>query len=129
MPVFQWNSITMDSAISRTQYVSTSFWKLIPYEWYLSINELPTVVQRSNDFQAHIQPNGAQIQPNEEQIQPKWGTNIAQWGTNTTQWGTSTNQRGTHTVEWGQNKRWWGTNEENYEVLYRNTIICFKCMT
>ena len=38
---------------------------LIARERYLSINELSTVVQWSNDFQAHIQPNEAQIQPNE----------------------------------------------------------------
>jgi hypothetical protein len=43
---------------------------LIACERYLSINELPTVVRWSNDFQAHIQPNAAQIQPNEAQIQP-----------------------------------------------------------
>jgi lysozyme family protein len=43
---------------------------LIVHERYLSINELSTAVQWSNDFQAHVQPNEAQIQPNEAQIQP-----------------------------------------------------------
>jgi hypothetical protein len=43
---------------------------LIARKRYLSLDELPTVVQWSNDFQAHIQPNEAQIQPNEAQIQP-----------------------------------------------------------
>jgi hypothetical protein len=42
---------------------------LIVHERYLSINELSTAVQWSNDFQAHVQPNEAQIQPNEAQIQ------------------------------------------------------------
>jgi hypothetical protein len=38
---------------------------LIVRERYLSIDELPTVVLWSNDFQAQIQPNEAQIQPNQ----------------------------------------------------------------
>jgi hypothetical protein len=54
---------------------------LIARERYLSIDELPTVVQWSNYFQADIQHNEAQIQPNEAQIriQPNdRGTNTAQ---------------------------------------------------
>jgi hypothetical protein len=38
---------------------------LIARERFLSIEELPTVAQWSNDIQVHIQPNEAQIQPNE----------------------------------------------------------------
>ena len=52
---------------------------LIACERYLSIDELQTVVQWSNDLQAHIQP------PNEAQIQPN-GPNEAVVGLINGQW-------------------------------------------
>ena len=73
MPVFQWNSITIDGVLLQGDSMYRNAFEngQIPHERYLSIDELPTVVQWSmNDFQAQISPNEAQIPSNEAQIQP-----------------------------------------------------------
>jgi hypothetical protein len=66
------NSITIDSVLLQGDSMYRNAFEngLIACERYLSIDELPTAVQWSNDFQTHIQPNEAQIQSNEAQIQP-----------------------------------------------------------
>jgi 3-isopropylmalate dehydratase small subunit len=66
------NSITTDSVLLQGDSMYRNAFEngLIASERYLSIDELPTVVQWSNDFQAHVQLNETQIQPNKAQIQP-----------------------------------------------------------
>ena len=66
------NSITIDSILLQGDSMYRNAFEngLIAGERYLSIDELPTVVQWLNHFHAHIQPNGALIQANEAQIQP-----------------------------------------------------------
>ena len=66
------NSITIDSVLLQGDHMYRNAFEngLIASERYLSIDELPTVVQWLNDFQAQVQHNEVEMQPKEAEIQP-----------------------------------------------------------